>query len=230
AVSARIRKIIDFQNSRTNVKLSKRIYKKLLEMHCDYLYNDKNYKNNNHGIMMDESLIIASIHISNKDLREIYLNKAFLSIKVALYRDFTRKVVHLENSPEYHLLVLKLFKRIQDHLENTNFSFDKEMKDILKRAELYRHYIIKPDGKFPMIGDTGTIQNKKIKKMFTDFIDYEAGIAIIHNKNYITNSDSTYLTLSAGYKSLTHKHKDDLSINLFLNGRDVLIDSGKYNY
>src|SRR5699024_10311664 len=111
AVSARIRKIIDFQNPRTNVKLSKRIYKKLLEMHCDYLYNDKNYKNNNHGIMMDESLIIASIHISNKDLREIYLNKAFLRIKVALYRDFTRKGVHLENSPEYHLLVLKLFKR-----------------------------------------------------------------------------------------------------------------------
>src|SRR5699024_2989776 len=38
------------------------------------------------------------------------------------------------------------------------------------------------------------------------------------------------LTFKAGYQNKTHKHLDDLSTTFYLDGYEILIDSGKYSY
>src|SRR5699024_4961685 len=47
-------------------------------------------------------------------------------------------------------------------------------------------------------------------------------------KNIVKNS--CHFTFKSGYKRLTHKHKDDLSVTYYVDGHDILVDSGKYNY
>ncbi|WP_213810183.1 heparinase II/III family protein [Jeotgalicoccus sp. WY2] len=61
-------------------------------------------------------------------------------------------------------------------------------------------------------------------------MDYEAGIAIIHNENKVEPVNSAYLTFKSGYQNKTHKHYDDLSITYYNDGHDILVDSGKYSY
>src|SRR5699024_1787428 len=100
----------------------------------------------------------------------------------------------------------------------------------IDRAIEYKSYIIKPDNTYPRIGDTGAIGDKRLKKNFKSFIDYEAGIAILQNKNSDEPLNSGFMTFKSGYQSKTHKHLDDLSVTFYVDGHDILIDSGKYSY
>ncbi|TVT28885.1 hypothetical protein FO441_00980 [Salinicoccus cyprini] len=230
AVSSRIINIIDFQESHQSEGLERNMFNDMLLAHCKYLNDEKNYKLNNHGLMMDNALLYASRHLRDENLKTAYVDKVLYRIKYALYRDFSRKGVHLENSPEYHRVALILLTNIEKTLDKLALSLGKDATALLKRARLYRTYIMKPDCSYPLIGDTGTIQEKNVTKNYADFIDYDAGIAILQNKNNEKRINSGWMTFKSGYHSMTHKHRDDLSVTLYLDGHDVLIDSGKYSY
>lgn len=233
AAANRVQNIIYFQQSEHNNKISKYHFNRILEEHCEFLSQSKNYKENNHGLMMDKALIKACQFLRDKQLKRYYLQTAILRVKVSVYRDFSKSGLHLENSPEYHILVLNILKEISIDLDNFyNISLGKDIEDLIKRAQIIKKYLIKPDGEYINLGDTGTIKDKNLihDKIYKDFIDYDAGTVIFQYKNYSNNRNSSYFTFSCGYKKLTHKHKDDLSFTLFLDGQDVLVDSGKFNY
>src|SRR5699024_6458251 len=116
-VSSRINNIINFQTTETKYKLCKRTYGKILISHCKYLSNEKNYKFNNHGLMMDNALINAASHLPDEEKRKLYIDKAVYRIRYAIQRDFSRYGVHLENSPEYHRMILMLYSNIEKNLE-----------------------------------------------------------------------------------------------------------------
>src|SRR5699024_5855231 len=105
-----------------------------------------------------------------------------------------------------------------------------DIKLLFEKVNDFREYIIKPNNEYPMLGDTGQIEEGNIKKNYKDFLDKEAGIAILQYKNKKDPAKSTYMTFNCGYQRVTHKHHDDLSVTLYLDGHDVLIDSGKYSY
>lgn len=230
AASYRINNIIYFQEYSANIKLSSRIFKALITKHVDFLNDDKNYRDNNHGIMMDNSLLVASYYLEDEEKKELIISKIFYRLSYSIKRDFSYKGLHLENSPEYHRLVLTLLNRSKRILQELNKPFPKEIIDILDNARKITSIFIKPNRQYPVIGDTGTIFDKKIPKKFIDLIDYEAGLSIFNNKNSNKISESTWLLFKSGYQSKTHKHMDDLSFNLFVDGVDIFIDSGKYNY
>lgn len=230
SVAARITNIIYFQERAGEFKLSEDTFDAILDKHCEYLFSERHYKQNNHGLMMDRALINSVKYLKDEERKRTYLDKVVYRVKYALYRDFSRKGVHLENSPEYHRMVLQIFKDINKALAKVKINLGKEAEAILKRVEIYQRYLVKPNHHYPMIGDTGTYYDYNIKKHYNDFIDHEAGIGILQYKNVNDTSKSTWLSFKSGYLSKTHKHKDDLSINLFMNGYDVFIDSGKYSY
>lgn len=230
AVSTRIKNIIDFQEADHKYKLPNRIYNKIVNDHCDFLNDEKNYKRNNHGLMMDTALIYSCSVLDNITLKKLYLEKAMYRIRYAFYRDFSRKGVHLENSPEYHKLVIILYRKIIEGLNRHNLNIDKELKQIIENAKAFNQHMVKPDLTYPLIGDTGLIEDRNVKKVFKDFIDYEAGIVIFNDENERDYKQSSYLTFKSGYQSKTHKHFDDLSITYYNFGQDILIDSGKYSY
>ena len=229
-VSSRINNIISFQSSSVKYKLSNRDFKNILISHCEYLNDERYYKFNNHGLMMDNALLNASKFIKDEDKKTLYINKALYRVRYAIRRDFSRKGVHLENSPEYHRMVLTIYKSVERKLKELKVKLGDQESEILKLAHDYKKRIIQPNQLYPMIGDTGKISDPKIKKDFRNFYDSEAGIAIFNNINEEDNQKSTMLVFKSGYHNKTHKHFDDLSSYLYIDGQELLIDSGKYSY
>ncbi|WP_271402346.1 heparinase II/III domain-containing protein [Salinicoccus roseus] len=230
-VASRIENIIFFQrNASEHTKMNEDEFSHLIAIHCEFLSEEKNYKPNNHGLMMDNALLAAARYLKDYRLKKYYIDKTLYRVKFALYRDFSRKGTHLENSPEYHRLALNLYKKIEKSLAANKLSIGREPSQLLKMAEMYKSYIIKPNNEYPLIGDSGTAKDLKVKKKYSDFIDYDAGIGILQTENKTAPEQSTWMSFKCGYHSRTHKHKDDLSISLYMDGNDVLIDSGKYSY
>ncbi|QQD85658.1 heparinase II/III family protein [Jeotgalicoccus sp. ATCC 8456] len=229
-VSSRISNIIEFQEGALDYRLEDEIFEKIIIEHCDYLYDETHYKFNNHGLMMDYGLLDACKYVSDVKLKRMYADKAIYRVRYALLRDFTRKGVHLENSPEYHRLVLIIFRKLEKVIKDLKLSIGRDETEIIKLAIKYKNYMIQPNNYYPMIGDTGTIHDPRIKKNYNDFIDFDAGIAILNNKNEGNEIESSMLTFKSGYHKQTHKHNDDLSVSLYLTGEELLVDSGKYSY
>ena len=228
--ASRILNIIYFQEHTLFYKFKKKEFDKIIKDHCQFLNDEKNYKMNNHGLMMDNALLKASDYIEDEGVRKVYEEKALYRIRLSLYRDFSRRGVHLENSPEYHRMVLIIYRKIMSALKTKKIEPDTHFKNLYKSADNFKSYMIKPNLEYPMLGDTGQIVDKNVSKKFMDFIDYDAGLGLLQRKNNDDIKKSTYLTFRSGYQSKTHKHLDDLSITYYLNGHDLLIDPGKYSY
>lgn len=220
-----------FNVSRNTIKIDEKLIYNLLEEHAEFLYNDKNYNKNNHGIMVDRALIFISLVLSTHPKSQQWQDKAFSRLREAFNRDFSYKGVHLENSPDYHSIVRRLFRSTEDSLQKNNLTLGKEITERLALTEKYFQLILKPNKGLPAIGDT-TASIMKSAKLYDPpfFVDEEAGIAILQDKDESSPLNSTWISFISGYGRKTHKHRDDLSFNLYYKGNDIFVDSGKYNY
>lgn len=198
-----------------------KLFRAVLLKHAEILGNDEIYKNNNHGLMMDRSLMILGNVLKNENL----FYKGYYRAIDTFWYSFSYTGIHLENSPDYHQMVVNMYKEIENYLNSRDKSLGKNVLGYLDRAELYPNILLKPDRSFPAIGDSGSAK-RKVEKVYKNLYDEEAGIAIIQ----YSKPKPLYLSFVCGYSSRVHKHKDDLSINLNYNGVDFFEDPGKYNY
>ena len=211
------------------VYLEENEYRKLLERHAEYLMEDENYRKNNHGIMMDKALIMLGI-VFDVDDSKGYTQKGLQRLRDCFHHSFSYKGVHLENSPEYHAFVHKMLLSIEQYLNENGLSLGESVIAGFELIDGYYRYITKPDGKFPMIGDTKDMKSPKPEKKYDAFCDQIAGIVIFQSENLEDASKSTWMSFVCGFGTLTHKHFDDLSFTLAYKGKDIFIDSGKYGY
>ena len=211
------------------IKIDEELIYNLLLKHARFLNDDKNYRKNNHGIMVDRALLSIALVLSAYPESEHWKEKAIYRVREAFNRDFSFKNVHLENSPDYHSMVMRLIQSVENFLVKNNLTLGKNIVERLERANDYFHYFLKPNLRVPNIGDTSSGHLKQMTKKYDSFIDEEAGIAILQDEHEEPEK-STWLSFICGYGSKTHKHLDDLSFNLFYNGKDIFVDSGKYNY
>src|SRR5699024_10182726 len=107
--------------------------------------------------------------------------------------------------------------------------FDITCRKIIEKSFLNNRKIVKPDLSYPLIGDTG-LYVASFEKDYSNFVDYQAGLAIINTKNTENIKVSSWFSFKSGYLLTSHKHHDDLSIIYFYEGEDIIIDSGKYTY
>lgn len=230
SVANRVMNIIYFYHvAKDKLELNMEIIISVLIEHGEFLEDDKNYVPNNHGIMVDRSLLLLSVFLSDYELSERWFQKAKLRITNAMYRDFSAKGVHLENSPSYHLMTRRIFNQVEEFLKANDKTLGKQVREKLIQTRDYIGYMVKPDYSLPLIGDTSKGKITWIKKSFDSFSDSHAGISILQSKAE-NEEKSTWLSFICGYGSKTHKHRDDLSITLYYNGKDILVDSGRYNY
>lgn len=205
------------------------VYENLIKKHIDYLYNDRNYKSYNHGIMLDKSLLSCASVIEG-DLAEILQIKAVNRLKDNFYNSFSYKGVHLENSMFYHSFVKGMYEEVEKFLNTIGLSLGDNILIKLKKANNYFKYAVKPNGELPAIGDNGKIAIGSKNKLYEDFFDYEAGISYIQWENKENPINSTWLSFICGYSSKIHKHYDDLSFTLYYGGKDIFVDSGHFGY
>src|SRR5699024_8102051 len=102
--------------------------------------------------------------------------------------------------------------------------FDITCRKIIEKSFLNNRKIVKPDLSYPLIGDTG-LYIASFEKDYSNFVDYQAGLAIINTKKTENIKESSWFSFKSGYLLTSHKHHDDLSVNYFYEGEDILIDS-----
>lgn len=224
-VSARVNNILLFSQYQYPNAIPENITM-IIEEHINFLLDNKNYKKNNHGIMMDTALSRTLKYIPNqlKYLEKPIINTVVKRSKEAIDRDFSSQHLHLENSPDYHRLTIRWLFSIEENLNKAQYSLGKVYIEKLKNASSLEGIIAMPNLRYPINGDSSDGTFKGIKN-YDDFIDNEAGRAVLQNEN-----NKSQLTFISGYGSKGHKHYDDLSV-IFYDGNQVLLnDSGKYNY
>lgn len=207
------------QNANIDVDLN--LFRSILIKHAEVLSDDEKYFNNNHGLMMDKSLMTLG-HVLDED--KYFIKGYYRSIDTFWY-SFSSKGTHLENSPEYHNMVVRMYDDLQEYLVNNGKTYGENVLGLLEIAKNYLDIIVKPDKRLPSIGDSGASPRKK-RKLYNNFYDFEAGMAVMQ----YNGEKPYYVNFICGYSSKTHKHKDDLSININYNSEDFIIDPGKFNY
>ncbi|WP_429049763.1 heparinase II/III domain-containing protein [Aeromonas veronii] len=206
------------------------LIERMLIMHADWLYDNSNYNSRgNHGIMQDQALMQIGQYFNKIEYTERAIERAAILFK----NSFSKKGVHLENSVFYHFFVTSLFNKfikfIKSHGVVVNPVLMKTILElentIISEGGVYSSFLIKPDGNFPLEGDTEQTKFNSSDRSGV-FFDSESGKLII--KNDIDKG--LYLFFKSGCRNTIHKHCDDLSFELFYDNTDIFIDSGKYNY
>lgn len=204
-----------------DVDIDEKLFRAVLYKHGEVLMDDKIYKNNNHGLMMDKALLV----LGNTLEEEKFFTKGYYRAIETFWYSFSAKGTHLENSPDYHNMVLRMYKELENYLNVRGNSFGKSILGFFDLADEYLDIIKKPNNKLPALGDSGNTL-RRTPKSYKNFSDIEAGIGVLQYKGEKT----FYTSFVCGYSSQVHKHRDDLSITLNYNGADFIVDSGKFNY
>jgi hypothetical protein len=224
----------------------------LLQTHGEFLADQKNYEDYNHGIFQDQALIELTVFFKqlkgSKTWREIAISRLLSRFN----KDVSLSGVHKEHSPAYHVVVHHLFMSIKDFMDYHSISYPTNFSKTLYLMQDYLAYITKSNGYLPLVGDTGlsnalnSIEKKHIlnehwsyrsskgkegKKPNKSFLAYlDSGVALFRtdlNKDF---SNKLFWFFSSAFNSLIHKHADDLSFELQYKNTDFIVDSGKYNY
>ena len=219
--------------------VSEEILNDLIMVHTEFLSNNNNYVNYNHGSMIDRSLMVLSIVLKNSNLFGFSLNR----FRENINNTFTTNMICKENSFTYSIFNLELIvttqKLLLDDLSTYLIdNFDERINTALD----FLNQVKKPDGSLPLYGDGELVDNKSLnesilKSFYTNHNLFKSGVTesnittyYYKNESYIIiKSSYFYLFIRTGDLIKNHKHADDLSITLYI-GEDVIVDTGTYNY
>lgn len=224
AVANRLTTLLYFLSLKNESTSNYELILEVIYKHLDFLIDPVNYKETNHGLMMDLSILITSLFLNDKIKKENYITIARHRVEKLILRDFSYQGAHLENSPEYHMLVLKLLKSILGIFKELEINTDYRINLIIEKAKKYMSFIINSNNEIPLLGDT-SFRIIKDKKSYNDYIDYEAGISVFNNKKNLST-----LIFNCGFRNRGHKQRDDLSFIYSLKGQNIFTDGGKYSY
>ena len=229
-------------------------------IHAKYLSDEKFYrKAHNHGIDQDIALIGIALTFPEFKESQYWLALGQERLKQQLLDTVSENGVHLEHSPGYHIRTFNCLSKAFTIAKKFKLpiSEDQYFSKTLGNMGRFAAYIIKPDGRLAMVGDTGystpvdathdflsqyaqkdpilnyVLTRGKEGKPYKNVIYQEEGYAIFRDAfdNDSEYGDSFYLMFTAANnKGRAHKHMDDLSFILFAYGHDLLIDPGKYTY
>ena len=224
------------------------LFLNILRLHGDFTADSENYFwGHNHGIFQDRALIQLSVMFPAFEESDEWNQVANERLNLHLVEDFTKSGIHKEHSPSYHFLVLTLLMSINEFNIHYGIPNDKLELLIIKMQD-YLSYIVKPDGTFPLVGDSGLENGLNIKessvlsqnllelmniggdgKLSNYCIGYhDSGVGI--NKLELSSGQNFYFAIFSAFHNTVHKHSDDLSFVLSYGKTDYFVDSGKYNF
>lgn len=198
----------------------------IITQHVKWLMQDENYsKHTNHGF--DQAMAVFSLGLlveKNFWLKDVELAENRLVDEVRFA--FTEEGVHKENSPGYHVFMMRRLEKLVrlERLGETTVGI--EARKIQEGAERFLEAITLPDGTLPMIGDTRGGQKGKLTEVPEGPAVYdfsESGYVVVKGK---FSGKSYYLLMKNCHDSNYHRHDDDLHLFLFYNNQVILGDGG----
>jgi hypothetical protein len=158
-------------------------------------------------------------------------------------KQFDDEGMHLEHSPEYHLLALNAFHKIE---RSGLLALSEDDRRLLGLAGYNLQFLIHPDGGFAEIGDTqansarGAARfSEEARWLITGGREGQEpcfGVRTFPESGYAVGRamsderEQSYLLLFAGHHSRVHKHLDSGTFEWSDRGRRLVIDSGKWGY
>lgn len=228
-------------------------FHKSLYKHGEYLVQNKYYsRHTNHGLEQSRVLMLLGTELDRSD----WLDLAAHRIRDEFAYSFTCEGVHKENSPGYHAFVLNTFLNIFNSFPEDFHELKPEIDILTEKALNFLVHAIRPDGRYPILGDTEHIfshvpvakkwrndvaahylfsrsEGKEgIKPTETIGLFPASGYAFLRNSwDYEHDINNImHLVVKAGSLGRYHYHQDEGNILLYAFGEDWLIDSGMYNY
>lgn len=195
-----------------------------LKYWSDWLFNDKHYRKNNHGLMGSIALLHSAIQFGTAPYSKAYLDVATRRIIELGKSSFDRDGLCNENSIGYHNFNLKCYRELVEfckhyRLSETLVNF---LEDLILRATKALEFCVWQDSFIPPLGDSPVyrvdISSRNESRCFP-----ESGFAVVKNNDL-------YLSIICGAPSEIHKQVDDSSITLRFRNRDILVDGGSYLY
>ena len=196
-----------------------------LYRHALWMYADRHYARNNHGVMVDFALIQCARQFERTPwLQEALLSKADERLCSMLQGAFDQDGLCDENTIGYHVFNLDLYRGIEDYRRQSGLGgrFLEVAPPILRKAEHALGLCLWQDGSVPPIGDS------PVYRIDTAPINRSKWFRDSHF--LVVKNDDLYLSLICGSRSDCHKHVDDSSITLRYRGENILVDGGSYRY
>ncbi|MBR5774326.1 MAG: hypothetical protein IKY44_05670, partial [Clostridia bacterium] len=222
---------------------------KHLELHVDYLCDPNLYAyNHNHGVFQDRALIYLAWFL-NTSKKNNLIELAKKRLRVQHDYAFTEEMVSVENSYDYHIIAIRLFRELAQLLEWIGDEYGKVLHADFDKAANFLAYLLKPDGYAPMIGDSKLHRVSKAEaRTLGGALQYTVtrcreGEKPVHNAAIFPKSgymasrqywaredsftgrkratDAMWCMFKSGYVSMNHKHADDLSFMMHCKGYDI---------
>lgn len=199
--------------------------------HACWLADEDNYVKNNHGVMMDMALTQYSVLIRDIDEQasELFIEVATKRLDEMLRISFDSDGCCTENSPSYHFVNYSLFSSIYAFFVKYELKGSLQgWRSILDKAKTVGALFLRSDGTIPLIGDSEMRPGSFFQH--TDALQ-ASGIGYYPEAGFFVYANpSVHMTLRAGGQSFAHRHIDDLSLTLWVRGKEFISDGGLYNY
>jgi hypothetical protein len=192
---------------------------------CDWVRRPGTLAANNHGVMLATAALhaCAMIPFADRDRRDTErIAMGFLTGFVpAIFDD---QGLAYENTVGYHELYLKVLRPLRAFagLVPSLAPLAAMLDALLPRVDEALHRIVWPCGGIPPIGDSGVYRTRHPS------VD---GLHVFEQSGFaVWKRDGLYLSFVCGARAEFHKHVDDTSITLRVDGVDLILDSGGYSY
>lgn len=228
-----------------------------LHRHADLLSQDGFYsRHTNHGIEQCRVLAMIADLFPEDPRSKVRMDLAMERLGEELVFAFGKEGVHVENSPGYHCYACLSFLKILGYFPRSAILPLAERIDaVMPKAMQFLTHVVRPDGNLPTIGDTFSVKAPNHFKRYARTQAYkhlcyalsdggegnepQETVGFFPQAGYFTARDRWYpqgmgteafhLVFRCGFRSMYHRHDDDLSLVLYC-GEDWLLDSGPYNY
>ena len=197
----------------------------ILETDLAWASEPSRYASNNHGIMLG----IATMHAAEVFPR--ITPEAVAAVGTARFDEilaaaFDETGVCVENTPEYQGFYLTLCTNTKKFLEMSSTDNSRvvaHLSELRERAAAALSRMLLPNGAYPALGDSGSLVEGPVPSV--DGTTYSPATGI-----YISKAEGVFFSFKCGYTSYVHKHMDDTSVTLQVDGEDLILDAGLHNY
>jgi hypothetical protein len=228
--------------------------------HAEKLADPEFYTaDHNHGLEQDLALMAVSRAFPEFARSEEWARLACARLEKTVASTVSPSGVHLEHSANYHLFTLGILTRAQEFARRHGLPCGSgELERTLEKMARYAAYLLQPDGREPLLGDTELAapytpgdpvlsryaeRDPVLRYSLTRgregtpgeaAVVYPAeGYAILRDAWHGADDfdQGLYLVFAAAaHPGRAHKQADDLSFILFARGRELIADAGLYGY
>lgn len=195
-----------------------------LENEIAYALEPTHIKRNNHGFMLIESVILASVafEVYDRNNESLELRRYAEHELAAIFKSvFGLDGYCNENSPFYSHLYVHRMKQMLARIKNFESlsEIGSRLSEQIQVATVTLEAVLHPDGSIPPMGDSSPMETRIYKSSDGVFASTRTGF-------WAWKNNGKYVSFKCGYESLVHKHADDTSITV-RNGSDAfIVDSG----